>query len=145
MNKKLYESQTRLYHIWNGMRGRCLRKTSHNYKNYGGRGIKITGEWDSYKAFKEWALENGYREDLTLDRIDNNGDYEANNCRWVTLKDQENNRNNNKKIEYDGKILTVTQWAELLNINAQTIYTRLRRGWSIEKTFTKIVKGGVYH
>lgn len=124
---------TRLYHIWKSIRERCNTPTSTIYKNYGGRGIKICKEWDDFKVFREWALTHGYNDSLTIDRIDVNGNYEPNNCRWVTYKKQANNKRNNRYIEYRGQVKTMTEWAELYNIKLATLWARLNRGWSIEK------------
>lgn len=84
---------TRLYRIWHGMRARCKYPSNPNYKDYGGRGIKVCDEWEtSFEAFQDWALANGYAENLTIDRKDTNGDYKPSNCRWATMKEQRHNR-----------------------------------------------------
>ena len=84
---------TRLYNIWHGMKERCLTVTNKDYPNWGGRGITICEEWrNDFAAFREWSLANGYDEHLTIDRVDNDGNYEPGNCRWVTLQEQAQNR-----------------------------------------------------
>ena len=146
--------QTRLHRIHHNMKNRCYNKNFKEYKNYGGRGITICSEWlDSEKTkikgthisniskglivFKKWALENGYSDELTLDRIDPNGNYEPSNCRWVSRKEQNNNRTNNHYITYKGKTQSISKWAEELGIKRQKIVDRLwKLGWSIERALT---------
>lgn len=127
---------TRLYRIWQNMKARCYRESARGYENYGGRGISICQEWkDDFLSFKNWAYSNGYNESLTIDRIDVNGDYSPNNCRWVTNKEQQNNRRDNRIYEYGRKTLTLSQWSELLGINYKTLEKRIEN-WGVDKAIT---------
>ena len=99
------EEYPRLYNTYIGMKMRCLNPNNTHYNSYGGRGITICDEWlNSFNSFKEWAFENGYEENLTIDRINVNGNYEPNNCRWTDMKTQANNKTNNKYLEYQGRV-----------------------------------------
>jgi hypothetical protein len=119
------------------MKARCYRKSTAPYARYGGRGITVCDEWrNSFTSFRDWALSNGYAEGLSLDRIDYNGNYEPSNCRWVTIKEQENNRCNNNRIEYNGEIRTISEWSEILGISQYALRHRIQRGWSIERALT---------
>lgn len=130
------DTKTRLYNTWLNMRARCNRKSSKRYEDYGGRGIKVCDEWQrSYESFKEWALSNGYSEDLTIDRINVDGNYEPDNCRWITNKDQQNNKRNNAIYSFNGETLTLAQWSEKLGICYKTLQKRIEK-WGIEKAFT---------
>lgn len=124
------ESRTRLYRIWNGMKRRCTDTHHKEYNNYGGRGILYSPEWENYENFREWALENGYNDSLTIDRIDNSKGYYPDNCRWATMKQQQNNRRNNIFIEIDGEKLPVTVWAERTGISSDTLVWRKKHGWT---------------
>ena len=119
------------------MKERCYNKKCKSYKNYGGRGIKMCKEWeDNPKAFADWAVSNGYEKSLTLDRINNNGDYCPENCRWVTRKEQQRNRRVNVLLSLNGETHVLADWAVILGVSANTISYHLKRG----KTFDEIYK-----
>lgn len=126
----------RLYSCWRDMRGRCQNPNDTAYAYYGGRGIKVCPEWQTYAVFREWAMANGYADHLTLDRIDFNGDYSPENCRWATRKEQNRNKRGCHIIE--GKCLT--QWAEELGTSASTLRCRIKYGWSIHDAITTPIK-----
>jgi hypothetical protein len=120
----------RLYKIWSDMRSRCNNPKCSNYKNYGGRGIAVWKEWASFINFANWALSNGYEPSLTIDRKDNNGNYEPSNCRWVTNRQNNLNRRNNHFITINGATKTLVEWAEISGLPISTLRNRLLRGWS---------------
>lgn len=140
--KKHGKSKHPLSAIWNMMKQRCYNKKNRVYKDYGGRDIKVCTEWkNDFTTFYNWAIENGYKYGLTIDRINVDGDYEPNNCRFVTMKVQQNNRRNNIIVNFNGNSKTLSEWSKELNIKPPTIYKRLFiLGWSIEKAFTTKVK-----
>lgn len=122
------------------MKDRCYREGSSAYEHYGGRGISVCNEWQhSFEAFRDWALANGYRDDLTIDRKDVNGDYCPENCRWATLKEQGNNKRYNHLVEYKGETHTLSEWSEITGIQCGTLYYRLKV-WSVEDALTKPVE-----
>lgn len=126
---KHHMTHTRIYNIWLSMRSRCSYSKSKFYKNYGGRGIKVCVEWESdFLTFYEWAMNNGYEDNLSIDRIKNDGNYEPSNCKWSTEKEQSNNTRMNLLIDYKGETRTATQWAEELNIERSKIYTWVAKG-----------------
>lgn len=139
LNWKTHEkSNTRLYEIMHTAKSRCYREKDKDFKLYGGRGITVCDEWlNDFQAFYDWAMQNGYADNLTLDRIDNDKGYSPDNCRWVNIKTQQNNRRNNHYITYNGKTQTLQQWANELNLNRETILSRLNRGWSVKKALTE--------
>ena len=123
------ETGSKLYYVWHGMKKRCNDKNNKGYKWYGGRGIKICDEWlEDYIAFKNWAVSNGYEEGLTIDRINVDGNYEPDNCRWVDMKTQQRNRRNNVKAYYDGEERTISEIAEMKGESLQLIYYRYKNG-----------------
>lgn len=132
------ENKSRLYECWHAMKKRCLNKHSAKYINYGGRGITICEEWkNDYVSFSVWAKQNGYNDSLTLDRIDVNGNYCPENCRWADRKTQQRNKRNNRNITFNGETHTLIEWSEITGINQSTISGRLDKyGWSVEKALT---------
>lgn len=130
--------QSRIYETWVNMRGRCNNPNCKQYKDYGGRGIKVCKEWDDFIIFRDWALANGYQDNLTIDRIDNERGYSPDNCRWVDRQTQQNNRRTNVILEYDGEKHTLAEWSRIKGIPQATIRARLRYGWEdTEKILTK--------
>ena len=108
----------RLYRIWTNMKSRCNNPNFPSYRYYGARGIKVCDEWkDNFLIFESWALANGYRDDLSLDRVDNNGNYEPSNCRWATLREQAGNKSNNVMITINGETKHLREWCRYLNLN----------------------------
>lgn len=136
-------SKTRIYKEWKGIKERCLNKNNSAYKNYGGRGITVCSEWiDDFMNFYNWAIENGYRDDLTIERKDVNGNYCPENCCWIPLKEQALNTRLNVFYEYKGQVKTMSQWARYAGIKYQTFVRRLKvSGWTIEKAIeTPVIK-----
>lgn len=133
-------AKSRIYTLWRAMKQRCTNPSVCNYYDYGGRGVTVCDEWMDFGNFYEWALANGYAENLSIDRIDNNAGYCPENCRWVDVKTQANNRRSNKIIEYNGERHTLSEWGSIVGIRAGTIGERLRRGWPIEKALTMPTK-----
>ena len=129
-NTKHGHCYTRIYRIWAGMHDRCYNRNSPKYNRYGGRGISICDEWrNNVEAFYLWAMSNGYREGLSIDRIDNNGNYCPENCRWATNKEQCNNRGSNIIVIVDGEVKTLAQLSKESGIKYRTIHARYNRGW----------------
>ncbi len=122
------------------MKSRCYCESATAFDTYGGRGITVCDEWKSdFETFYKWAIDNGYNDALTIDRIDTNGNYEPSNCRWATMKEQTNNVRRNNRVEFNGVVHTVSEWSDITGINKKTLWNRLSRGWPIEKALTKKV------
>ena len=135
-------SKTRLHTIWHSMYCRCYYPSTNGYKNYGCRGIIICDEWKKdFVAFYNWAMENGYKENLTLDRIDVNGNYCPDNCKWSTAKQQSRNMRTNRYYTYNGETKTQIEWCEEYNICPTTFSDRIKSGWTIEQALTISTKG----
>lgn len=132
------QSKTRLYKIWAGIKKRCNNENSSNYKNYGGRGITVCDAWMEFEPFKEWAVKNGYADDLSIDRIDVNGNYEPTNCRWVTKVAQANNRTTSKLIEYNGEMHSLSDWSKIFGFNYKLAWKRLKNGATFQEIINKI-------
>ena len=135
---------SRLYNIWSCMKQRCYNPNNTKYHLYGGNGITICPSWrDSFEAFERWAMKNGYRDDLTIDRLDGSGGYYPGNCRWATIKQQANNKSNNRLVEYHGVLYTTSEIADRFKVPRRIITHRLYLGWDIERAIkTPIRKRG---
>lgn len=130
-------NEKKLKSVWHNMKTRCGNKNSNVYKWYGSRGIHVCDEWLDYQNFRVWALSAGYDDSLTLDRIDTNGDYCPENCRFISQKKNCNNRRSNHLIEHRGAIHTLREWSDSTGINYETLCSRIHElGWSFEKAIT---------
>lgn len=130
------QSQTKLYKIWQAMKRRCDSPKCDHYPLYGGRGIHYMPEWKNFKSFYHWAISNGYKDGLSIDRIDVNGNYCPENCRWIPIKQQAYNKTTSKFITFNGKTLTISEWCKILNLPYELIYQRVvKLGWNPEKAF----------
>lgn len=123
--------KTRLYNIWSNIKTRCYNVNDSHHKRWGAKGVVMCDEWrNDFKAFYDWAMSNGYSDELTIDRIDGTGNYEPTNCRWVTLAENNRNKPHVRYITYNGKTQTIGQWTKELGLGKETIRERLKRGWS---------------
>lgn len=127
-----YKHMTRLYNIWKCMRQRCNNPNNPSYERYGKRGIQICPEWSEYAVFKAWAIVNGYSDSMSIDRIDNDGNYCPDNCRWVDTKVQNNNTRRNHFVDFRGERHTMAEVADILNVSYSTIQHRVERGNPLE-------------
>lgn len=124
---------TRIYNTWAHMKQRCYNPKNASYNHYGKKGIKVCEEWQTFEPFYNWSMANGYSDNLSIDRIDVNGNYEPSNCRWATIDQQNNNKSNTKFYTINNKTQSVSQWAKEYNISKTIVYGRLRRGATIEQ------------
>ena len=126
--KKHGMHKTKLYSAWSHMKQRCFNPKCKSYENYGGRGITVCKEWtDSFEAFRDWAFDNGYSEELTLDRIDNNGNYTPDNCRWASMAVQERNKRNNHYVTFNGEMMTMSECARKAGVSRNSLNHRIQR------------------
>ena len=141
LNFKHGMKDTKIHNSWRGMRERCINKNHNHYKSYGGRGITVCDEWNDidngFINFYNWAMNNGYEEGLTIERIDVNGNYEPSNCKWVTNTEQANNKRNTIYLKYNNKTQSLLDWCKELNLDYTLVRSRIKEyNWSIEKAFT---------
>ena len=129
-------SDTRIHKIWTSMRNRCSNSNNPAYKDYGGRGISVCNEWNDFKTFYEWAISTGYDDTLTIDRIDVNGNYCPENCRWATWLQQSNNKRVSRYIEFNGVTHTISEWSRITGINKTLIRERLNANWPVSDALT---------
>lgn len=127
--------KTRIYSIWTDMKTRCNNPNRPKYARYGGRGIKLCDEWNNdFQAFYDWAMDNGYSDTLTIDRIDNNGNYCPENCRWITMAEQAANKSTIHYITHNGETLSMAEWARQTGIPRQVLKDRIcRYGWEPDR------------
>ena len=141
-NHKHKMSGTRIYETWQDMKRRCYNKQNARYDRYGGRGITVCDEWlNNFQSFYDWAISNGYSDDLTIDRIDNDGNYEPPNCRWSTAKEQSNNRGSNINITIGNATKSLMCWCEIFNVDYKKVYARYKRNGyeGIDRLFNDIL------
>ncbi len=124
-----------VYKSWSHMKQRCLNENNKSYPRYGGRGIEVCEEWIEFENFYKWALENGYKKGLSIERINKDGDYRPDNCKWATSREQNNNKSGNQIILYQGQEKTIGEWAEILNIKYSTLHARIKNGWDVKQAF----------
>lgn len=135
-----YCRKEKLYGVWKSMRQRCSDPNWSRADSYVNKGVQVCPEWGNYANFREWALRSGYTEGLSIDRIDNNGNYCPENCRWTTRKTQANNQSRNRWLTFNGETKTMSEWADIVDIPYCTIKRRIYSGWSVERTLTTPVK-----
>ena len=131
-------SKTRLFSIWMGMKRRCFNPNEPSYQYYGGRGITMCKEWKSdFMNFHDWSIENGYSDNLSIDRINADGNYEPTNCRWANAKEQASNKTNNHIVTINGVSKPIMEWCKEYSVTATTVYQRMRNGWNEIDAITK--------
>lgn len=140
------KTQTKLFSVWQSILSRCYYEKNKSYKNYGERGIIVCDEWkNDFQSFYEWSIRNGYNEnanrgECTIDRINNNGNYCPENCRWVTMKKQSNNKRNNVYVEINGVTKSLAEWSDFSGISKSTIKQRYHKGMVGEELIKPVQK-----
>lgn len=140
-NYKHGRSGSKLHFVWIEMRQRCQCPTHKRYPLYGARGVRVCPEWEDFESFRSWALQNGYAPGLSLDRIDNDGDYAPSNCRWATQAQQMNNTSRTHYLTYRGETRSIREWADLRGLNYYTLRSRIRIGWPTRKAIETPMRG----
>lgn len=131
--KKHGMKRTKLYYVWTSMKNRCTNPKVYAYSRYGGRGIRVCDEWQTFPPFLDWAMKSGYKEGLSLDRIDNDGDYKPSNCRWATKEEQSENTSQNVFLTYNGETHTIAQWCKIVGSYEARLSWRYKQGWPVEE------------
>jgi hypothetical protein len=140
-SERFGKRREKLYEVWAGIKYRCNNPNMKYYDRYGGRGISVCAEWEEYSVFREWALSHGYKEGLSINRIDNDGNYCPENCEWTSAKEQANNRSNNRNVTFNGETHSIAEWARISGIADHILRVRIRKyKWDVEKAFTTPVK-----
>lgn len=134
------ESKTKLYHVYHAMLQRCYDTKFKFYHHYGGRGIRVCPEWQHYEPFRDWALSNGYEDGLSIEREDVNGNYTPDNCKWIPMSEQANNKRRTVHVEWDGETVTLRDLADQYGLERMILYCRIvKMGWSIEDAINRPV------
>lgn len=129
--------KSRLYIIWTNIKQRCGNPHNKHFIKYGGRGITLCNEWEkSFELFRTWSYENGYSDNLTIDRIDNNGNYCPENCRWISNSKQQLNKRTNRIVTHNGRSMPLSEWAKITGLKWKTLQGRLDSGWPTDKALT---------
>ena len=137
LKNKHNKCNTRLYTIFSSMKQRCYNKKHKEYDRYGGRGIRILSEWlNDFRNFYKWAMENGYKDNLTIDRIDNDGNYCPDNCRWITLAQQQQTKSTCRFYKIGEYTHNLTEWAKIFGIKYKTVNERINNGWDVLDALT---------
>lgn len=133
-NQTHASSKLKLYRVWRGMKNRCYNQNTASYKNYGARGIQVALEWKKdFLIFQKWCTEHGYKEGLSVERIDVNGNYEPSNCTLIPMADQAKNTRLTVRIEFNGQVKHIAEWGRILGVTPQTVQNRHEKGWPIDK------------